>query len=97
MILFRKLILRDFVQKHSQATKPINRWIEIVLAANWKDHNDLKKAFNSADYIGNNRYVFNIGGNKFRLVAVVVFINGTMEIRFIGTHDEYGKIDCSEI
>lgn len=50
-----------------------------------------------ANYVKNGRYVFNIGGNNFRLVAVVVFIAGIMNIRFIGTHPEYDKIDCSTI
>lgn len=45
----------------------------------------------------NGRYVFNIGGNNFRVVAVVVFIAGVMNIRFVGTHAEYDKIDCATI
>ena len=51
----------------------------------------------SADYVGNNRYVFNIRGNKYRLVAVVVFFMGELNVRFVGTHKEYDKIDCKTI
>lgn len=65
--------------------------------AQWTNHLDLKKMFPSADYIKNGRYVFNIGGNNFRVVAVVVFIAGVMNIRFVGTHAEYDKIDCATI
>ena len=61
-------------------------------------HNDLKDTFPSADYVGNGRYVFNISGNNFRIVAVVLFIGGILELRFVGTHAEYDKIkNCSEI
>lgn len=51
----------------------------------------------SADYVGNSRYVFNIKGNHYRIVTVVVFFAGSMVIRFIGTHAEYDKIDASTI
>lgn len=88
----------DFCQKHAQAVKPLNRWIETVTAIAWEKHTDLKQTYPSADYIGNGRYVFNISGNNFRLVAIVLFINGTLEVRFVGTHNEYDRIkDCSEL
>ena len=90
MILSNKLLLSDFVRKHSQA-------VEKVAEAVWQSHNDVKATFPSADYVKNGRYVFNIGGNKYRIVAVVLFIGGVMELRFVGTHEEYDKIDCSEI
>lgn len=76
---------------------PLNRWIETVQEAKWKNHADLKKMFPSADYIKNGRYVFNISGNNFRLVTVVIFIGGVVNIRFIGTHAEYDKIDSATI
>ena len=97
MIIANKELLDDYVQSHAQAIKPLNKWIEVVQAAKWTSHADLKTTFPSADYIKNGRYVFNIGGNNFRLVAVVVFIAGVMNIRFIGTHPEYDKIDCATI
>ena len=53
--------------------------------------------FPSADYVKNGRYVFNIGGNNYRVVAVVIFIGGVMNIRFVGTHSDYDKIDCAII
>lgn len=52
----------------------------------------LKDFGKSADYVGNDRYVFNISGNKFRLITIVVFFQGFLHIRFIGTHAEYDKI-----
>ncbi|WP_373104322.1 type II toxin-antitoxin system HigB family toxin [Phocaeicola plebeius] len=98
MRISNKLLLNDFVQRHSRAVKPMNKWVEEVLKAEWATHKDLKDTFPSADYVGNSRYVFNISGNNFRIVAVVLFIGGILELRFVGTHAEYDKIkNCSEI
>ena len=95
-IVFMKLLkyklFKDFWKKHSDAEAPLNRWAEFVESNDWKNHADLKEAFPSADYVGNNRYVFNISGNKYRLITVVVFFDGIMQIRFVGTHAEYSKI-----
>lgn len=75
----------------------LKRWYEIAENAEWKDFNDIKADFPSADYIGNQHYVFNIRGNNYRLVVVIKFMMGYVFIRFIGTHKEYGKIDCLNI
>ena len=58
---------------------------------------DIKVDFPSADYVGNQRYVFNIKGNKYRLVVVVKFRMGYVFIRFVGTHAEYDRINCATI
>lgn len=97
MIIANKILLDEFVQSHIQALKPLNRWLQQVAEARWTSHADLKQQFPTADYIKNGRYVFNIGGNKFRLVTVVVFVGGVVNIRFVGTHAEYDKIDCATI
>lgn len=97
MIIANKELLDDFVQSHAQAANPLNRWIEVVKAAQWRNHAELKGAFPSADYVKNGRYVFNIGGNNYRVVTVVIFIGGVMNIRFVGTHPEYDKIDAATI
>ncbi len=97
MIIANKELLDDFVQTHVQATKPLNKWIEVVKAAQWKNHAELKSSFPSADYVKNGRYVFNIAGNNYRIVAVVIFIGRVMNIRFVGTHAEYDKIDSTTI
>lgn len=97
MIIANKELLDEFVQTHAQAVKPLNKWVEAVKEAQWKSHAELKAQFPSADYVKNGRYVFNIGGNNYRVVTVVIFIGGVMNIRFVGTHAEYDKIDCSTI
>lgn len=97
MLIANKELLDDFVQSHAQAANSLNRWIEVVKTAQWRSHAELKAMFPSADYVKNGRYVFNIGGNNYRVVAVVIFIGGVMNIRFVGTHPEYDKIDVATI
>ena len=63
----------------------------------FSNHNELKTVFPNADYIGKSRYVFNIKGNDYRLVAVVFFAVGSVTVCFIGTHSEYDKVDCLTI
>lgn len=97
MRIANKTLLDDFVQSHAQSAGPLNKWVEKVKGATWTSHAELKQMFPSADYVKNGRYVFNIGGNNYRVVAVVIFIGGVMNIRFVGTHAEYDKIDSSTI
>lgn len=63
----------------------------------WQSFRDIKEDFGSADYVGNDRYVFNIKGNKYRLVAMIFFDIRTVFIRYIGTHANYDKMDCTTI
>ena len=85
-------IINDYAERHPDAKPALERWSTIIKNATWKHHTYLKSDFPSADYVGNNRYVFNIRGNYYRMVVVVVFFAGTVAIRFIGTHKEYDKI-----
>jgi len=94
MRIWDKGLIDEFTKKHADAASAFQHWINIVEEVEWKSHADLKLDFPSADYVGKNRYVFNIRGNTYRIVAVVVFIAGILKIRFIGTHAEYNKIDC---
>jgi len=89
--------LYEFVLEMPEAESVINRWVKIATDSSWMHHHDLKSTFRSADYVGNSRYVFNIGGNNYRLVAVVVFFAGYIDVRFIGKHKDYDRIDCSKI
>jgi len=75
----------------------LERWYEIAEKAEWKNLSDIKVDFPATDYVGNQRYVFNIKGNNYRLVVVVKFTIGYIYIRFVGTHKEYDKIDCANI
>ena len=93
MKIWDKEIIDEFAEKHADANNALQRWIDIIEEAEWKSHAELKANFPSADYVENNRYVFNIRGNNYRLVVAVVFIAGMLK----GTHAEYDKIDCKTI
>jgi mRNA interferase HigB len=97
MVIISKTVLVEFGNKYSDSIDALNKWYEVSKQANWNSLSDLKKTFNTVDYVGNDRYVFNIKGNKYRLVAMIFFDIRTIFIRFVGTHTEYDKINCSEI
>jgi mRNA interferase HigB len=86
-------IIEDFCKKHTDAVDALAKWVGFVSKAKWTNHNELEADYPSADFVGNKRYVFNIKGNHYRLIVTVVFIADTIEVRFIGTHAEYDKIN----
>lgn len=92
MKITNKILLEEFIRKHADARAAVNRWLETVEDHAFSDHNALKAIFPTADYVGNLRYVFNIKGNRYRMVILVVFAHGSMQIRFCGTHADYDKI-----
>lgn len=91
--------LKDFYEQpgHEDAKVPLEKWYHTTEAAEWKNFGDMRQDFGSVDFVGNQRYVFNIGGNKYRLIVVVKFVMGYVFVRFVGTHKEYDKIDASNI
>ena len=91
--------LREFYETkgHEDSRGALERWYDIAEEAEWKNMSDIKVDFPATDNVGNQHYVFNIRGNKYRLVVVIKFTIGYIYIRFIGTHTEYEKIDCSTI
>ncbi len=92
MRVVSKKMLIDYFEAHPQAKTGLSEWFEKTREANWRSFADVKKSFNSVDNVGNKRYVFNIKGNDFRLVVLIVFTPKTVYIRFVGTHAEYEKI-----
>lgn len=97
-IVSHKKLKEFFETKGREDAKiPLERWYDVVENAEWNNFADIRSVFPSADYVGNQHYVFNIHGNKYRLVVVVKFVMGYIFIRFVGTHEEYDKIDCSTI
>ena len=95
-VLFRST-LEVFWIKHPETEVALKVWYHRVLRAKWNNINDLKNEFSYADYVGNNRVVFKIKGNNFRLIAIVFFDGQKVYIRFIGTHAEYDKINAKTI
>ena len=89
--------LRDYWEKHPETRQPLSEWYVKVERARWESFNDMKRDFGSVDYVGNQRYVFNIKGNNHRLVVAVKFTPKLVYIRFVGTHEEYEKVDVKNI
>jgi mRNA interferase HigB len=97
MLVVSHKIIEDYFGKHTNAKVALESWYCQTESAAWNNLNDIKKMFNSVDYVGNDRFVFNIRGNNYRLVAQIIFAIKIVRIRFIGTHAEYDKINCSTI
>lgn len=97
MVIISYGTLRDFYEKHAGSKDALNNWYRIVLKSDWADYHEMKAMFNSVDAAGNDRFVFNLRGNTYRLVVMVFFDVRTIYIRFVGTHSEYERIDCSVI
>lgn len=91
--------LKDFWQRpgREDAKIPLQEWFTEVRKANWKTPNDVKRTFGSASIIANNRVVFNIKGNEYRLVVAVDYKRQIIYIRFVGTHRQYDGINAEEI
>lgn len=93
MRVISKKTLVHFYSKHVDAQTALEDWYRKVTKANWSNFSDLRNTFNSADSVGNKRYVFNIKGNNYRLVVIVLFVAKQVYIRFVGTHNDYDKIE----
>lgn len=91
------LRIKEFVERFPDANVALREWYYKTTKSEWENFNSIKKTFNQVDYVGNNRFVFNIKGNQYRLVAIIIFASKKVYIRFIGTHSEYDKIDCKNI
>ncbi|MBN2805809.1 MAG: type II toxin-antitoxin system HigB family toxin [Prolixibacteraceae bacterium] len=80
---------------HTDVKVALDEWYIKTEQSNWQCFADIRQTFNSVDNVGNKRYVFNIKGNTYRLIALILFAPKIVYIRFIGTHTEYDKIKDS--
>ena len=97
MRIIAKSTLKGFWGKNKDAEVPLKVWFRITQKADWADSKQLKATFGNASIINVNRIVFNIKGNKYRLVVHIIFKTKTGYIRFIGKHCEYDRIDVKTI
>ena len=97
MRIFTEQALKEYAQQHPDILTALQTWKQKVKKSKWTCFADVKNTFNSVDGVGNQRYVFDIKGNDYRLVVLIKFKIQFVYIRFIGTHDEYVKIDCKNI
>ncbi len=91
----KKLV--EFGTKHNDAAKSLKEWNRIVNQAQWTKTLDILQDFPKAKIINAKRARFTIKGNSYRLVAEINFVDQEVEIRFVGTHAEYDRIDALTI
>jgi mRNA interferase HigB len=91
--------LRDFWTRSGRrdAEEPLRAWVHIVRAARWSKPTDIKQMFRSVDILQNGRAIFDIGGNKYRLICSIHYRGERVYVRFIGTHQEYDKVDAASM
>lgn len=97
MRVFSKSALRDFWRKHEDSEIGLRVWFEDAEKATWKTPKDIKKYDGTVSIVANNRAVFNIKGNRYRLVVEINYQWGLIFIRFVGTHQQYDRIDVKQI
>ena len=97
MRVISRKALREFWMKHPDAEQPLRAWYGEVRSAAWQTPAEIKVQYRSASFVGNNRVVFNVAGNKYRLVVVVRYRIQRIYVRFIGTHREYDRVDAREV
>ncbi|MDO5652171.1 MAG: type II toxin-antitoxin system HigB family toxin [Moraxella sp.] len=97
MRVIAKSTLVRFYTVHSDAKAPLEAWHDVAIKANWQSPQDIKNLFASASIVGNNRVVFNIAGNKYRLVVEIAYQIGVIWVKFIGTHGAYDNINVENV
>lgn len=95
--IFAKSTLREFWERYPESEQYLKTWYDTAINSEWKTPNDVKRYYANASILKDGRIVFNVKGNSFRLVVKFNFEKQWAFIRFIGTHNEYDKIDANEI
>lgn len=98
MQVIARKALKNFWARHDQAEAPLTAWYLVVSKADWANPADIKAMFGTTvDFIGDNRVIFDIGGNKYRLIVHVAYKFHRVLIKFVGTHREYDRIDPEKV
>lgn len=97
MRVISKWVLREFWELHPDCTQQLKSWYQEMDNTNLRNPTDIKTSYPSASFLANNRVVFNIKGNKYRLIVKVAYKHQIIWIIFIGTHTTDNKIDATNI
>lgn len=89
--------LRNFWEHNPQAKEPLQGWYFEAARARWRTPADIRRQYPKASFIGNNRVVFNIRGNDYRVVVAVAYKMGALFIKFVGTHQEYDQVNVATV
>lgn len=99
MRIISRATLKSFWEQpeYCDSEQPLKAWYDEAKHADWKTSHDIKAKYRNASFVGNNRVVFNIHGNKYRLIVAVNYKFSMVYIRFVGTHKQYDKVDAATI
>jgi len=97
MRVIAKRSLREFWQHHSDAKDPLEAWHAEASKASWQTPQDVKEQFGSASILKTGRVVFNIGGNKYRLIVSIDYGRRACFVKFLGTHKQYESINAETV
>jgi|UPI00046F5760 mRNA interferase HigB len=89
--------VREFYQTHADAKTALEVWMARIREISIQNLNELRQVANSVDVIGNNRVIFDIKGNRYRIITVVLVHRQIVYVRWIGTHAEYDKVDAHTV
>lgn len=98
MQIIAKRTLRAFWERHPQAEQPLKSWYALTNASDWRTPTDVKALFGgTVDFVVDNRAIFDIGGNKYRLIVHIAYEYRRVLIKFVGTHAEYDRIEAEDV
>jgi mRNA interferase HigB len=92
MVIISRPVIRDFISRYPLSANALNEWYFKTKNSNWGKFMEVKETWNTCEAIGNDRYVFDIAGNNYRLIAMIHFKKRTLYIRGILTHNEYSEL-----
>lgn len=97
MRIIAKRTLREFWSTHTRAQKPLEAWHDDVKRAKWQSPNDIKSVYANASFLNDNRVVFNIKGNSYRVIVKINYHFQIVYIRFVGTHKDYDNVNAQTV
>jgi len=97
MRVISRRVLKEYGDCHAEVRGPLSAWYEEAKKAHWKTSQDIKNEYASASFLEDNRVIFNIKGNDYRLVVHLKYAMGVVMIKWIGTHAEYDRIDAAKV
>lgn len=97
-VIAKKTLRQFYAQKrYADAQGPLEAWHDEARAAAWRTPQDIKRSYAAVSFVGSNRVVFNIGGNKYRLIVEVQYVASIVWVKFVGTHAQYDKVDAETV
>jgi mRNA interferase HigB len=97
MRIVARRTLGEFWEKHRTAEQPLKSWYREAAQATWVGPSDIKRSYRHASFLKGNRVIFNIGGNKYRLIVHVNYTYRVLYVRYVGTHADYDNVDPEQI